>query len=90
MMDPKPAKNGILAFVGGPFVALGSRMLPPASAAESLSPRRSVVVDVPEYGRVRITYQLNSYRHRRNHFWHWVAEYAELDQGEPHGPGCPF
>ena len=90
MTDPRPAKNGILAFVGGSFVALGSQMLPKASAAESLNPRRSVVVDVPEHGRVRITYQISAYRHRRSHFWHWVAEFAELDQGEPHSSGCPF
>ena len=71
------SNNGILAHVGGPHISQGSNLLPTASASEAAEPRRSVVLDVPDLGPVRITYQLNSYRHYRNHFWHWVAQHAE-------------
>lgn len=77
MSDTQPAKNGILPYVNGPYVVQGSRMLPVPSDKESAQPQRSVVLDVPDLGPVRITYRLNTYRHRRNHFWHWVAEHAE-------------
>lgn len=70
--------NGILAYVGGPYVAQGSQMLPKACADEATNPLRSVVLDVPDLGPVRITYRLNSYRHRaKSKFWHWVACHAE-------------
>jgi hypothetical protein len=69
--------NGILAYVGGPYIAQGSKMPPPAAESESSQPRRSVVLNVPDLGPVRITFRLNSYRHYKNRIWHWVAEHAE-------------
>lgn len=71
------AGNGILALVRGDSIAAGSKQLPPASEAESHEPRRSTVIDVPDLGPVRITYQLNTYRHGRSRLWHWVAAHAE-------------
>lgn len=69
--------NGILAYVGAPYVAQGCKMLPTASASEASAPRRSVVLDVPDLGPVRITYELNSYRHYKSRYWHWVSKHAE-------------
>lgn len=70
-----PAANGILASVGGPEIAAGAQLLPtPGPGAGS---ERAVTVEVPGRGPVRITYRLNSYRHRRSTHWHWVAVRAE-------------
>lgn len=74
-------QNGILARVGGQFVASGSERLPTPDADQEGQPTRAVdIPDVPDLGTVRITYRLNSYRHGRSRLWHWVAVHAEQVQ----------
>lgn len=70
-----PAANGILAQVGGEFAAAGANSLPkPDSKQEA---ERTVVIDIPDLGWVRITYKLDWYSHGRGKFWHWRAVRAE-------------
>lgn len=67
--------NGILAHVGGAFIAAGMNQLPMPDAKQE--PGRTVVIDVPDLGWVRITYKLDWYQHGRSgKFWHWVATHA--------------
>lgn len=68
--------NGILALVGGTFIADGAKLLPRAGDAEKAEPQRTATVDVPHLGQVVITYRLNTYRHGASRHWHWVAEHA--------------
>lgn len=80
---PKPNKtNGILAYVGGQYIAAGSAHLPPASEKESTQPVRLVTLDIPGLGSVQITYELNTYGHRRSSHWHWRARRADLLAGK--------
>ena len=74
--------NGILAHVSGIYIAQGSKMLPAAAESESSQPRRAVVLDVPDLGLVRITYELCSYRHYKTRLWHWAAKHAERATAE--------
>lgn len=74
---PTP-ENGILAYVGAEYISAGSDPLPPASEKEQSQAERHVMLDVPGLGRVKITYELNTYRHRRSTFWHWRAKRADL------------
>lgn len=69
--------NGILAQVGGTFIAEGTKFLSPPAAGEVEPERRFAVVDVPHLGPVRIRYRLNRYKHGRSWHWSWVAEHAE-------------
>ena len=71
----EPSANGILAWVHGPDVSRGIQSLPKAQAGEQ-SPR-TVVIEAEHVGLVRMTYALNSYKHRRSRFWHWRSEHAE-------------
>ena len=76
--DPlPPSANGILAYVLGPDIARGMQTLPTPCAAEIRDPVRKVELDAENVGLVRITYELSSYKHRRNSFWHWRAVHAE-------------
>lgn len=86
------ATNGILAHVRGPDVSAGHAHLPRPGPEQSTTPRRAVVLDVAELGLVRITYELHWYRHRKNHFWHWIAVHAErAESTDPRPePPCPF
>lgn len=69
--------NGILTQVGGTFIAQGAQQLPRACEAEQHEAQRVVSIEVPHLGLVRLTYQLNTYRHGRSRHWHWVAVRAE-------------
>lgn len=71
----EPAANGILASVGGPYIAAGQAQLP--TAGPGAGQELVATVDVPGLGSVRITYRLSSYKHRRSTHWHWVAVRAE-------------
>lgn len=73
--------NGILAYVGGDYIAAGSRQLPPAGEKEKAQPVRVVTLDVPGLGGVQITYELNTYSHRRSRHWHWRARRADAVPG---------
>lgn len=65
----------MLAKVPGHAISDGARLLPAANELQQAE--RSVALDVAGLGSVRITYRLNSYQHRRNRFWHWLAVRAE-------------
>jgi hypothetical protein len=70
--------NGILARVGGEFVAQGSQQLPPASPQLVERVRKVVVKNVPDLGDVVLTYRLDWYSHGRSKHWHWRVERADL------------
>lgn len=77
--QPAPAAeagNGVLGRVPGDIVGAAGRQLPPAREGELK--QREVVVDVPDLGRVRITYRLASHKRRSMH-WFWNAERADRD-----------
>lgn len=76
-VEAPPSKNGILTQVGGQHIASASLQLPAASQAEQDEPQRTVTVEVPDLGRVRITFQLNTYRHGKSRHWHWLAVRAD-------------
>lgn len=70
--------NGILAQVPGERIAEGMQMLPPAGPEQQSQPIREVVVpNVRDLGDVRITYDLNTYRHGKSRQWHWRALRAD-------------
>ena len=71
----QPAANGILAYLDGPSVATGSKQLPTPQPGQ---PAEMVATVMSNRGLVRITYRLNSYKHRRSTHWHWVAVRADL------------
>lgn len=76
--EPQPAtSNGILAQIPGDHISAGSLQLPPAAMADKTAPVRQVDLHVPGQGLVRITYQLNTYRHRRSMLTHWLAVRAD-------------
>ena len=61
------SENGILASVPGEDISGGSRQLPrPGPEQEACPERKVVVAGVRDLGTVRITYQLQTYRHRRS------------------------
>lgn len=76
---PHDAGNGILGRVPGPLVSHGAQQLPQAGPQE-LTQQRSVVLEVPGMGAVRITYALNSYKRGRSRHWHWLAVRADHQQ----------
>lgn len=80
METPPLAENGMLASVPGEYIAAAMQQLPRASADLAEEPERRVEVDVPDFGRVRITLMVNGYRRGRAKFWHWVAVHAEQIQ----------
>jgi hypothetical protein len=75
--------NGILARVGGPFIASGMATLPPASDVEPGTERTVELPDVPDLGRVVITYRAATFKHGRSRRWHWVAVRAVRQSDEP-------
>lgn len=71
--SPHP-ENGILRLIPGDIIG-GRPELPPAREGQSTP--QVVVVDVPDLGPVRITYQLASYSHGKSKTWHWRPERAD-------------
>jgi hypothetical protein len=74
---PIPSGNGILARVGGDYVARGNKQLPTAGPGLLEARRRVTVTGVPDLGDVAITYELKSHKHGRSRHWFWVAVFAE-------------
>lgn len=79
-----PSDNGILAYVGGQYIAAGSAKLPAAKSSEP--EERTAMLEVPDLGLVRITYRLNSYKHGRSRHWHWLAVKADRVDDQPATP----
>jgi hypothetical protein len=78
--EPRPlAENGILSSIGGEYIAAGDNQLP--KACKGLESPRTVVLEAPDQGLVKITYELDWYKHRRSTFWHWKAVRADKVQG---------
>lgn len=79
--DPAPASpaasNGILARIGGQFIAEGSWQLPIAGP-QQVEHVRKVTLNVPDLGAVVLTYRLDWYTHGRSKHWHWRIERADL------------
>lgn len=69
--------NGVLSRIGGQYIGGTADKLPPAQAGEL--PERQVVIDVPDLGRVRITYMLARHRHYRTERWSWRAVWADKE-----------
>lgn len=67
--------NGILASVGGQYVAHGSQPLPDPETAERRE--HSVELDAGHIGRVRIFYEPKQVRHHKHSHWYWRACRAE-------------
>lgn len=63
--SPHP-ENGILRLVPGDMV--GAPAIP---AREGQPSPQVIVVDVPDLGRVRITFKLDHYSHGRSKTWWW-------------------
>lgn len=74
--EPAPSANGILSWVPGDIVATASQQLPPVGSVQ-LNERHQAVVQVPDVGRVQITYRANEYRHGRSRHRHWQAVRAD-------------
>jgi hypothetical protein len=51
--------------------------LPTPGLAEAGEPRRSIVIDVPGQGAVRITFELRQHRRGRSRHWSWAAVRAD-------------
>jgi hypothetical protein len=77
--------NGILARVGGPFIASGMANLQPASEVEP-GTERTAELNVPELGKITITYRAATFKHGRSRRWHWVAVRADSAGSEPAQP----
>jgi len=76
--EVQPSANGVLSWMGGDRIAQAARQLPAAGPEHAAKPRREVVVQgVPHFGAVRVTYELDSYRHGRSRHWHWRAVRAD-------------
>jgi hypothetical protein len=67
--DAKAAATGILSRVPATSIDAGSSHLPTPADGET-SPRE-VLLHVPDFGVVRITYVLNAYKIGRSRKWHW-------------------
>ncbi|MDF3823021.1 hypothetical protein P3G55_24215 [Leptospira sp. 96542] len=68
--------NGILAKVGGQYIAQAMQTLPIAptsKVAEAVAE-----IDAGWVGRVRIRYRIHKYRHHKTSMSTWVAVHAEL------------
>lgn len=78
--------NGWLTYVGYEHNGLGSKTLPPPGPGVK-SPQM-VDMDVPDLGRVRITYEAWTYRHHKSSNWAWRATWADKidDQGNVIAP----
>ncbi len=76
--QPHP-EHGILAQVGGQFIAAGSDSLPKAGPGEDSL--QTVVVEVPSLGKVQLTYQLKTHKHGKSRNWFWVAVRADAVEG---------
>lgn len=72
------AHNGYLLHVPGEVIAAGSATLPAPSENEKHRPERTVEVDVPHLGKMRVTYMLKKYRHYKSNYWNWLAARADL------------
>lgn len=71
------AHNGYLLHVPGEVIAAGSATLPVPSENEKHRPGRTVEVDVPQLGKMRVTYMLKKYRHHKSSHWGWLATRAD-------------
>lgn len=74
MADISP-DNGILAKVPGNLTGDAIRQLPPPGS-HIVGPM-SVVVQHPELGPVRVTYQAQRFRHGRSGHWAWIPKRAD-------------
>lgn len=70
-------ERGINAHLAAEYIGAGMRQLPTPGPAEK-EPIRSVIVEVPQFGKVKITYKLSSYKHGRSRFWHWTLGRADV------------
>lgn len=71
-----PDDNGILAQVPGEEISAGSKSLPPPAAGQP--EYMTADIDTARLGRIRIVYQLMSYKRRKNVYWFWCAKHAAL------------
>jgi hypothetical protein len=69
--------NGLLAYLPSTFVSKASSTLPPPSEKEDHTPQRKVEIDAAEFGKIIITFRLSKYRHYRNSYWRWSAEWVD-------------
>lgn len=74
--------SGMLAWVTPDIRMEAARQMPPPSADEKERVRHVEVVD-PHMGRVRIRFELYSYKHYRNRFWRWGAVWADVIEAPP-------
>ncbi|KAB2896232.1 MAG: hypothetical protein F9K35_14390 [Burkholderiaceae bacterium] len=70
----KAQDNGMLALVLGDEVGAAKRSLPPAGPDQPA--RMTVDTESLHLGRVRITFELSSYKRGKVQYWHWVASHA--------------
>ncbi len=68
--------SNLLVTIPGQYIAQGSRNLP--NADTSTDETLQAVVDVPNIGRVRLTYKRFSHKRSRSHYFFWTVESAEL------------
>lgn len=73
------AANGILGLVPGNLIASAMQRMPTAGPELQGEAERTVLVDVPDHGWVRLTLRLDSYKHGRSRFWHWKAVRADAE-----------
>jgi hypothetical protein len=69
--------NGIYGQILGQFVPKADDHLPKPGPEQQNEPKRYVISEVPNLGPVRFTFELYSYKHRKNTFWSWRVVWAE-------------
>lgn len=71
------AVNGYRAYLTVESLGDASAQLPRACAEQQANPVRQVELDTPNLGRVRVRFELSSYKHYRNRFWQWCAVWVD-------------
>lgn len=71
--------NGYLSLLSGDLVSAGSDGLP--EPGPGVASPRIVEIDVPDRGRMRITYEAMQHRHYRSSHWSWRAVWADQCSG---------
>ncbi len=75
---PAHPDRGIIASIAAEYIGAAMRQLPEPGEKEKGAPVRHGIVDVPGQGRVRITFELATWRHHKTRGWRWGLVRADV------------